>query len=201
MKKTLCFLLLLAVEAFGQSSTDELVNVKDLIPDIAVDLKYNTADNFLHQKLYSTDECLLAMNAAQALRRVQDSLRARGIGLKVFDGYRPRAVQFLMWEILPNPIYVADPRTGSNHNRGAAVDVTLIDLASGQEFQMPTPFDWFGPEAAHDYMNLPPNVIANRALLRDMMEQVGGFMRLNSEWWHYDYPPARPLPLVDFQLK
>ncbi len=185
----------------AQSADDEVVNVKELIPGIALDLHYNTVDNFCHQKLYTTDECLLAQCAVRALKRVQDSLRTLGLGVKIWDGYRPRAVQYLMWEIFPNSAYVADPSSGSVHNRGGAADVTLIDLATGQELEMPTPFDFFGDEAHHDYMNLPAQVIANRTLLRTIMETVGGFASYNGEWWHYSYGPATSYPLLDFQMK
>jgi D-alanyl-D-alanine dipeptidase len=201
MRTPLWLLLCVPTILWAQSADDELVNVKELIPDIAIDLHYNTLDNFFQQKLYTTDECLLAHGAARALKRVQDSLRAMGLGVKIWDGYRPRAVQYLMWEIFPNAAYVADPRNGSVHNRGGAVDLTLIDLNTGQELEMPTPFDFFGPEAGHDYMNLPAQVIANRTLLRTMMETVGGFSSYSAEWWHYSYGPATAYPLLDFQMK
>lgn len=206
------FVVLIYVSAlFSQSAPDELVNVKEFIPDIVIDLKYNTVDNFLSQKLYTTDECYLARNVVDRLVMIQDSLRnirlhdginyPQGIGLKIWDGYRPRSVQFLMWEILPDPTFVANPYTGSSHNRGAAVDVTLVDLATGQELEMPTYFDDFTAAASHTYMNLPSNVIANRTLLKNMMTQYGGLSLYTAEWWHYSYSPATSYPLLDFQLK
>ena len=197
--------------AFSQSAPDELVCVKEFIPDIVIDLKYNTVDNFLSQKMYTTDECYLARNVVDRLVIIQDSLRniltydsisyPQGLGLKIWDGYRPRSVQFLMWEILPDPTYVANPYTGSSHNRGAAVDVTLVDLSTGDELEMPTYFDDFSEMASHTYMNLPANVIANRTLLKNMMTQIGGLSLYNAEWWHYSYPAATSYPLLDFQLK
>lgn len=206
------FVVLIYVSALlSQSAPDELVNVKEFIPDIVIDLKYNTVDNFLSQKLYTTDECYLARNVVDRLVMIQDSLRnirlhdginyPQGIGLKIWDGYRPRSVQFLMWEILPDPTFVANPYTGSSHNRGAAVDVTLVDLATGQELEMPTYFDDFTAAASHTYMNLPSNVIANRTLLKNMMTQYGGLSLYTAEWWHYSYSPATSYPLLDFQLK
>lgn len=206
------FIVLIPVSTlFSQSASDELVNVKEFIPDIVIDLKYNTVDNFLSQKLYTTDECYLARNVVDRLVMIQDSLRnirwhdginyPQGIGLKIWDGYRPRSVQFLMWEILPDPTFVANPYTGSSHNRGAAVDVTLVDLATGQELEMPTYFDDFTAAASHTYMNLPANVIANRTLLKNMMTQYGGLSLYTAEWWHYSYSPATSYPLLDFQLK
>lgn len=185
-----------------QSSDAELVNVKELIPDIVLDVRYNTVLNFTNQKLYTTNECLLAHGMVNRLIVVQDSLRKRGLGLKIYDGYRPRAVQYLMWEIFPDPTFVADPATGSRHNRGAAVDLTLIDLATGSELVMPTPYDFFGDAAGHGWtIGLSAEQIANRELLLAMMENVGGMTRTSSEWWHYDHAPSAVLPLLDFQMK
>ena len=196
---------------YCQSSDRELVNVKDIIPDIETDIKYSTTDNFTQQKLYTADECYLLLGALDQLKLVQDALRniqshngqnyPEGLGLKIWDGYRPRSVQYLMWEIFPDPQYVANPATGSSHNRGGAVDLTLIDFSTKQELELPTDFDHFGEEASHSYSNLPANAIANRELLRNLMTQVGGFSVYSAEWWHYKYPPSSDFPLLDFQLK
>jgi len=186
----------------AQSADNELVRVKELIPDIVLDIRYSTTDNFTSQKLYTADECLLALGAVRRLMVVQDSLRPRGLGLKIFDGYRPRAVQYLMWEILPDPKYVADPANGSVHNRGGAVDVSLVDLATGEELPMPTEFDYFGDQASHGWtIGLSAEQIANRELLKTMMEQVGGLASYSAEWWHYSWGPAGSYPLLDFQMK
>jgi D-alanyl-D-alanine dipeptidase len=106
-----------------------------------------------------------------------------------------------MWEILPDPTYVANPVSGSGHNRGGAVDVSLVTLETGVELPMPTTFDFFGPEAGHDFMTLPADVLANRAFLKDMMERVGGLTSYIAEWWHYSYQPGGSYPLLDFQMK
>jgi D-alanyl-D-alanine dipeptidase len=186
----------------AQTAPDELVPVRQLIPDIVLDLRYNTTDNFLHQKLYSTDECLLAHGAVNRLMVVQDSLRARGLGVKIYDGYRPRAIQYLMWEMYPNSTYVADPASGSVHNRGGAIDCSLVRRDTGEELWMPTPFDWFGVEASHGHTaGLSAEQIANRALLLDMMTRVGGFNMYDAEWWHYTWSSPTTLPLLDFQLR
>ncbi len=211
MIKTLLLWLFAAGILFPQTALDELVYVKEHIPDIVIDLKYNTLDNFTSQKLYTIDECMLAHGTVQKLKMVQDSLKKitthngvnypQGIGIKIWDGYRPRAVQYLMFEIFPNPVYVADPSTGSIHNRGGAVDLTFIDLATGEELEMPTEFDFFGPEASHTYMNLPPDVIANRALLYNLMVNYAGLIAYTNEWWHYHFQPSSSYPLLDFQMK
>lgn len=195
----------------AQTALDEVVPIKQIIPDIGLDLRYSTMDNFTGQKLYSIGEAYLSISAIQKLKLVHDSLKQitlhngisypQGLGIKVFDGYRPRAVQYLMFEIFPNPTYVADPNSGSIHNRGGAVDVSIINMATREEISMPTEFDWFGSEASHSYSNLPPNVIANRSLLYNMMVQVGGFVPYDAEWWHYTISGASNLPLLDFQMK
>jgi len=205
------FFILTTVIIKPQSAPDEVVPVKQLIPDIGLDLRYSTVNNFTSQKLYSIDEAYLSIGAIIKLKLVHDSLKQitshnginypQGLGIKIYDGYRPRAVQYLMFEIFPNPTYVADPNSGSIHNRGGAVDVSIIDMATGQEIPMPTEFDWFGQEASHSYMNLPANVIADRTLLYNMMTQVGGFVPYDAEWWHYTISGASSLPLLDFQMK
>ena len=205
------YLILTTVIIKPQSASDEVVPVKQLIPDIGLDLRYSTVNNFTGQKLYSIDEAYLSIGAIIKLKLVHDSLKqitshnginySQGLGIKIYDGYRPRAVQYLMFEIFPNPTYVADPNSGSIHNRGGAVDVSIIDMATGQEIPMPTEFDWFGQEASHSYMNLPANVIADRTLLYNMMTQVGGFVPYDAEWWHYTISGASSLPLLDFQMK
>ena len=195
----------------GQTPTHKLVKVKEIIPDIEIELKYTTTDNFTKQILYPTSACFLAFGAINNLKLVQDSLRnlqfhngmnyTDGLGLKIWDGYRPRSVQYRMWEIVPDPRYVADPNIGSSHNRGGAVDLTIIDFSTKKELDMPTIFDFFGVEAHHEYMAHPIHVIANRKLLRDLMTNVGGFTIYAEEWWHYKYPPSDNFPLLNVQPK
>jgi len=205
--KPVLLLFFLPAMLLGQTGLDELVDVKELIPDIVVDLRYNTTQNFVStltgtpQKLYTTDVCLVSRSVVERLRIVQDTLRTMNLGLKIFDAYRPRAVQYLMWELVPNPTYVADPNNGSNHNRGIAVDVTLVDRTTGQELAMPTAFDYFGPEAAQDYVDPNPQINQNKELLRSIMVTVGGFTEYSAEWWHYHYAPGLSYPLLDFQPK
>ena len=193
----------------GQTSANTLVKVKEIIPDIEIELKYSTTDNFTKQILYPTNTCYLAFGTLENLKLVQDSLRniyshngskySEGLGLKIWDGYRPRSVQYRMWEIVPDPRYVADPNIGSSHNRGGAVDLTIIDFSTKRELDMPTIFDFFGVEAHHENMDHPDHVIVNRELLRDLMTNVGSFTIYAEEWWHYKYPPSDNFPLLDFQ--
>ena len=194
-----------------EPTPDKLVLIKDYIPGIDIDLKYSTMENFTDTILYPTDSCWLAYGAVQNLKLVEDSLNnirkyqgklyPKGIGLRIWDGFRPISVQYKMWEIVPDSRYVADPRKGSSHNRGGAVDVTLIDKATGEELPMPTGFDYFGEEAHHSYQGHSEEILNNRELLRSLMENIGGFSLYEEEWWHYKFPPSDGYPLRDWEDK
>lgn len=220
MKKLILLFFIFPLIVEAQAGDDELVNPKDLIYDLVVDLRYSTPDHkFLNlpsgdiqlPKFYTCNESLMLLKLAEALKSAQDSLRKireydgrlfpKGIGIKIWDAYRPRAVQYLLFEIFPNSTYVADPATGSMHNRGGAVDLTLIDLATGDELEMPTLFDDFSQKSAHGYNDLPEHIIANRKLLSDVMTNVAGLNIYSSEWWHYNLSGASGYPLRDFQMK
>lgn len=166
---------------------------------IATDVRYATPDNFMKKTLYPVAKVFLRAPAAAALANVQRELATQGLALKVFDGYRPYRVTVAMWEPIKDPDYVADPSKGSRHNRGAAVDLTLIDAKTGEELPMPTGYDDFRPLARHDYMDLPADAIRNRALLRDVMTRHG-FDPLPSEWWHYDFRGWKDFELMDVGL-
>ena len=201
MKRALLLLLLIAC-ATGphvERSVDprEMVDLSTL--GIAQDLRYATTNNFMHQKLYPVAKAYLRAPAAQALADVDRELAREGLGVKVVDAYRPYSVTVKMWEPIKNPDYVADPKKGSRHNRGAAVDLTLIDRKTGNELQMPTAFDDFTPRARQDYNDLPAAAIANRAKLRDAMTRHG-FEPLPSEWWHYDFKGWEKFELLDVPL-
>jgi D-alanyl-D-alanine dipeptidase len=185
--------------ARGTPSPDEpLVDLARIDPRIILDLRYATSNNFLGRRLYPVARCLLRESVARRLRRVQDDLEARGLGLKVFDGYRPLFVQKKMWQVMPDPRYVADPARGSRHNRGAAVDVTLVD-SEGNELPMPSDFDEFSERAHRDYVGGTEEQRRNRRLLQDAMERQG-FSGLDSEWWHFDAPGWESYPVVDHPL-
>ncbi len=173
----------------------DLVDVKRMIPGIVLDIRYATTNNFTGQTLYPVARCCLRREAAVNLKAVQQELHAMGLGLKVFDGYRPLSVQKKMWAVYPNPGYVADPAKGSRHNRGAAVDLTLVRL-DGSELPMPTEFDNFTDKAHRNYMDLPAEVIKNRDLLEQVM-QKHHFRGLKTEWWHFDLEHARQYQILD----
>ena len=178
------------------SIEDKFVNIKTLSPEILLDMKYATADNFLGQVVYDCAECYLRKATAQALVAAQKDFVVRGYSLKLFDCYRPLSVQKKMWKILPGTHYVANPAKGSKHNRGAAVDLTLVEIATGKEVDMGTPFDTFSPKAHHSYTDLPKEVLVHRQLLKEVLGKHN-FKPIFSEWWHYEYRPEMTSPVED----
>lgn len=166
------------------------------VTDIPVDVRYATSDNFTKQQLYPFAAVWLRRPAYEALLRLQAVLNPMGLGLKIYDGYRPYRVTEKMWEIVPDDRYAADPKKGSGHNRGIAVDLTLIYTKTGKEMPMPTDFDDFTEKAHHEYPDLNAEVIENRVLLRTMME-AHGFVALETEWWHYYLADPEIYPLMD----
>jgi D-alanyl-D-alanine dipeptidase len=165
------------------------VRLRDLRPDFAYDLRYATENNFMKQQVYDCAECWLRYEAALALLQAQEQVLAQGYRLLLYDCYRPLSVQQRMWDIFPNPTYVANPHQGigSIHNRGGAVDIGLAS-PQGEELDLGTPFDFFGPAAHQDYdlAKLPEAAAARRKLLRGALEQAG-FMSIRTEWWHYSF--------------
>jgi len=166
-----------------------MVAAKNYVSPFFVDWKYATSNNFTHYVLYKNPRAYVRLQAAEALKKVENELATKGIGLKFFDAYRPYSVTEEMWKYVPDERYAANPAKGSGHNRGASVDVTLAYLKTGEELQMPTPFDDFTERAHHTYTKLPLNVLKNRELLKTTMEKYG-FVALETEWWHYSLPNA-----------
>lgn len=160
------------------------VNLKDYSKEFVYDMKYATEDNFLKAKVYDCVECLLRLKTVQALVSANEDFMKDGYKIKLFDCYRPLSIQKKMWEIVSNAEYVADPKKGSIHNRGGAVDISLVD-ATGKELDMGTPFDFFGIQASHNYTKLSNKVLSNRKYLKKVMVR-NGFNSFDSEWWHYN---------------
>jgi D-alanyl-D-alanine dipeptidase len=185
------FLTTLQIYAGG----DSLVRVNEINPRIRLDIRYATTNNFTGKVLYDSAICLLRQPVALRLSAVQEELEQQGLGLKVFDGYRPLSVQWKLWEIVPDPRYVADPREGSRHNRGAAIDLTLVDN-NGNELPMGTPYDDFTEKAHRNYQGLTPEEQRNRALLDSLMLKHG-FTGLPTEWWHFDADGWQDYDILD----
>jgi len=185
-------------ELVTRDSSKKLVDLETAIPGIRIDIRYATSDNFMKRPLYPIARALLRAPAAEALAAAQRELSSRDLHLKVFDGYRPYSITKMMWEPYKDPDFVADPAKGSRHNRGCAVDVTII-RSDGTELVMPTAYDDFTPRARHDYAAADPEAIANRAMLKEVMERHG-FVALPSEWWHYDFRGWERYELLDIPL-
>lgn len=174
---------------------NDLVDVADFIPGIGVDVRYAGVNHGFGRAFYTSDRARLRRGTAEKLRAAQEALTGAGYGLLVWDAYRPLSVQARMWEINPDPSFVAPPERGSRHNRGAAVDVTLIDL-SGRELEMPTDFDQFTGQAHSECESVSPTALRHREILRNAM-LAAGFTGINNEWWHFDDPDWRDYDLLD----
>ncbi len=187
---------LLAAELLAAAG---LVDATLLVPDAVLDVRYATERNFVGRRLYPHARCLLRRPVAERLARAAAALRRRGFRLVLYDCYRPLSVQRELWAARPEPGFVADPQRGSNHNRGAAVDVSLAGT-DGAAVSMPTDYDHFGPRARADASRgIPPEALAHRHLLRSAMEREG--FRVNRrEWWHFDAPEAASYPVLDVPL-
>ncbi|MCX7916839.1 MAG: M15 family metallopeptidase [bacterium] len=177
----------------------QLVNIKEFIPDIVLDIRYATPNNFTGKILYSLPDCFVAKEVAIALKKVNDDLKKQGYKLKIFDGYRPISVQKIMWDIFPNPKYIASPEKGSAHNKGYAVDVSLVDI-NGNDISMPTEFDEFTEKASSYYMSLPEDILIHRQILQNTMKKYG-FIPSKTEWWHFFYPGYKNKPNFDIPFE
>lgn len=173
------------VNNLPEPADDEFVRVKDYIPDIRIDLRYATVNNFTGEKIYTFDEAYLRYGTVKKLITAQEKLKEQGMGLKIWDAFRPVAAQFKLWEICPNPEYVSDPNKGySPHSRGNTVDVTLVDFG-GTELVMPTGFDNFTELADRDYSDVTDEFARDNALLLESTMKKCGFEPYSGEWWHF----------------
>lgn len=199
----LCIMTLTIV--CGEQAKVELIEVQKLNPSILVYLPYTTKDNFTHEPIYPASfKCMLAKEPAHALCLVQKDLQAKGLGLKIWDAYRPRSCQICLWEVCAKQYpdekergkYVANPYSeGIWHPRGYSVDVTLVDK-NGKELHMPTGFDDFSPQAWSDSADVDEVAKQNRVILIEAMSKRG-FKVVKCEWWHFDYQGWQDQPILD----
>lgn len=191
------------IESVKQDPDMELVDLETFIPNIVLDIRYATTNNFTGTAIYTAPKAYIRKPVAEALLEIQKELSAQNIGIKIYDAYRPYAGTLYFYEVYHDTTFVASPMTGSNHNRGFAIDLSLVDLTTGEELEMPTPFDTFTEQAAVDYPNLPENVLANRAILVNAMLSHG-FTTYKDEWWHFNFAKERgkykivDIPFEDF---
>jgi zinc D-Ala-D-Ala dipeptidase len=185
--------------ALPKSGHGDLVELVKLASDIRLDIRYATANNFTGRQLYDQPRAILVRPAAEALVRAQQAAAAEGYGLTIFDAYRPWQITKKLWDATPaGPLrnYVANPKQGSKHNRGCAVDLSLHRLDTGQLVEMPSGYDEFTKRAHRDFMDASAEAIANRARLERWMESEG-FRGISNEWWHFDFAGWEAFPILD----
>jgi zinc D-Ala-D-Ala dipeptidase len=184
-------------KTIGNNVLKKMIDLQKAIPGITLDLRYASANNFMQEKLYPPlTTTYLRKSAILALQKVQAELKIKNLGLKIWDAYRPYSVTEKMWEPVKDDRYAADPKFGSGHNRGIAVDVTIIDFTDNKELDMGTGFDNFSDTAHHGFKFLPEKILQNRILLKSTMEKYG-FKALDTEWWHYYLPDIKQYELLD----
>jgi D-alanyl-D-alanine dipeptidase len=182
------------------NSNNKLLEIKKFVPGIVLDIRYATTNNFMKRIMYRQARAFARKPVVMQLKKIQAELKKLGYGLKIFDAYRPYGVTLAFYEGAADKNFVANPAKGSKHNRGCAVDLTIIDLKTGREMAMPTPYDSFAPEAAADYTNLPAEVLKNRKMLIDTM-QKHGFRVIPNEWWHFDFKGWQRYDLLDIPFE
>jgi D-alanyl-D-alanine dipeptidase len=201
MKRHLIIFLACFLCACGghRRAAEPLVDLTDVYPNAILDLRYATENNFTHQVVYPIAKCALRKSVAERLAAAGRQMEQEGYRLKVYDCYRPISVQKIFWSLVPDERYVANPKEGSRHNRGAAVDVSMTD-ANGVDLEMPTEFDNFTERAHRDWPNATPEAKKNRKRLERIM-LVHGFIGLDTEWWHFDAMGWKNYPLEDAPLE
>lgn len=172
-----------------------LVEIDAQRHQLRIEMLYATAANMTGKVIYADARCQLHRDAASCLEKAARLARQAGLTLLIYDAYRPPYAQYLLWEVLPDNDYVRDPRIGSHHSRGVAVDLTLLD-ASGTPLDMGSAFDAMEPRSHHFYPDLPESVQKNRLLLLGIMLGAG-FSCIATEWWHYELPNAEKYPLLE----
>ncbi|WP_330992545.1 D-alanyl-D-alanine dipeptidase [Pluralibacter gergoviae] len=172
-----------------------LIDIAARFPTLDIDLKYATADNLTGRPIYGEARCLLHPDAAAALEKSLQIAALAGLRLLVLDAYRPQRAQALLWNACPDPAYVVPGSLGSNHSRGTAIDVTLLD-GRGEALDMGTGFDEMSELSHPFHPGIPPQAQRNRLLLNAIM-YGGGFRGIATEWWHFELPDAAGYPLLD----
>lgn len=187
-------------KAVAVSTEKELVNLQTFIPTIVLDIRYATTNNFTKEKIYHLARAYARKPVAEALRKAQQEFAKKGVGIKVYDAYRPYKATVKFYEVYRDTTYVASPYRGSRHNRGCAIDMTLVDLKTGEELKMPTEFDSFKKEAWPTTPVKDPLARKNRDLIIKVME-ANGFKVNSSEWWHFDFVGWQKYEVLDIDFE
>jgi zinc D-Ala-D-Ala dipeptidase len=183
-----------------EDSSKLLIDLQEIIPGIKLDIRYASEDNFLGKKVYNLAKAYLRRPAADSLKLVERELNQNGLGLKIFDGYRPYSITVIFYREYEDTTFVSSPWKGSRHNRGCAVDLTLYDLESGEELPLPTGYDDFTEKAHVSYLDLTEDKRKNRDYLIDVMKKFG-FEVYDHEWWHFDFIEWRSYELLDISFE
>jgi D-alanyl-D-alanine dipeptidase len=183
----------------ANNKKNSLIDIAKLIPNAVLELRYASTNNFTNTNLYkNATTTYLRQDAAMALQKAANTLATKNLYIKIYDAYRPYTATKLMWKLIKDERYVANPKKGSNHNRGLAVDLTLVDV-TGKELDMGTDFDNFTDSAHHSFINLSTEMLRNRKVLQSAMEDAG-FKPLNTEWWHYSYVTTDTYSILDLKF-
>jgi D-alanyl-D-alanine dipeptidase len=183
-----------------QNPKKELIDLEQYIPGIVLDIRYATTNNFTGEQIYNLAKAYARKPVADAVKRAQAELQKQGLGIKIFDAYRPYKATVRFYEVYKDTTYVASPYKGSRHNRGCAIDMTLINLKTGEELKMPTAYDSFQKEAWPSTPIKDPEARKNRALIIQVMEKQG-FKVNGSEWWHFDFIGWRNYEVLDIDFE
>ena len=208
---TMRFFIIMLVVLFNTMSTfakeniirtNELVEVITLDPTLKLDIRYATKNNFLGRPVYKTAKAFLQRPVAEDLIKVNKEIKKDGYGLLIFDGYRPWSITKLFWDETPEEKrrFVADPKVGSIHNRGCAVDLTLYDLKSGKEIKMPSEYDTFSEAAYPAFMGGTPEERSRRDFLIKVMEKHNFKVHPN-EWWHFNHEDCEKYEILNIPLE
>jgi zinc D-Ala-D-Ala dipeptidase len=178
----------------------ELIDLEEFIPDLVLDIRYATINNFTKEKIYNLAKAYARKPVAESLKKAQSELKLKGLGIKIFDAYRPYKATIKFYEVYHDTTYVASPYRGSRHNRGCAIDMTLINLKTGEELKMPTGYDSFQKAAWPSTPVKDPVIKKNRDQIINTMQKYG-FKVNSSEWWHFDFIGWKNYEVLDIDFE
>lgn len=207
--KTLIIIVLIVVKSkaqppqeIGEFYTEQLLELVKLDPEFKLDIRYATNNNFTKQAVYKQARAFLQDSAAWSLVKVNQELKQLGYGLLIFDGYRPWSITKLFWDITPDSLhhFVANPKSGSKHNRGCAIDLSLYDLKTGKEIEMTSAYDEMSPRSYPNYTGGTAQQRNCRDLLIKIMKKHG-FTVYEYEWWHFDFKNWKNYKISDIPFE
>jgi len=187
-------------ESLKANPEKELVDLEKIIPDMVMDIRYATTNNFMKEKIYTLSKAYARKPVAEALKKAQAEFKKMGLGIIMYDAYRPYKATVKFYELYHDTTYVASPYRGSRHNRGCALDMSIVDLKTKKEVKMPTEFDSFKKEAWPSTPIADPEARKNRELVIKVMKN-NGFKVNSSEWWHFDFIGWQKYEVMDIDFE